>query len=87
MSRKPFKVLQVGREHLLVFQPRPGDERMMLVDRVDEALLGSDAEEQVMDLHRRRDVLNDIYRQWGPQGPDREEPTLPALPAAKEEGE
>lgn len=86
MSRRPFRVLVIGREHVLVFQPREGEDRMMLVDRVDEALLEqADAEEQVLELHRRRDILNDIYRQWGPQEGVRDDQTLLAIPAVREE--
>lgn len=85
MSRRPFRVLVIGREHVLVFQPREGEDRMMLVDRVDEALLGPEAEDQVLELHRRRDILNDIYRQWGPQEGVRDDQTLLAIPAVREE--
>ena len=86
MSRCPFRVLAIGREHVLVFHPREGDDRMMLVDRVDEALLEqAEAEEQVLELHRRRDVLNDIYRKWGaPTGTREGEDTRPALDALDE---
>lgn len=85
MSRRPFRVLVIGSEHVLVFQPREGEDRMMLVDRVDEALLGPEAEDQVLELHRRRDILNDIYRQWGPQEGVRDDQTLLAIPAVREE--
>lgn len=87
MSHRPFKVLQVSREHILVFQAKPNEDRMVLVDRVDEAMIEDEDERlsAVLQLHNRREVLNDIYQEWGPKPEREDDATRPYAASLKEE--
>jgi len=87
VSHRPFKVLQVSREHILVFQAKPNEDRMVLVDRVDEAMIEDEDERlsAVLQLHNRREVLNDIYQEWGPKPEREDDATRPYAASLKEE--
>lgn len=75
----PFKVLLIGREHVLVFQPKPHEEKMVLVDRLNEELVHpKDLEGAVVSIHQRCDVLNRIFRQWGGERREQEDATVPS---------
>lgn len=78
MSR-PFKVLLIGREHVLVFQLKEHEDKMVLVDRIDEDLIHPhDLEGAVVSIHHRCDVLNRIFRQWGPGQKGCDDLTVPS---------
>lgn len=81
---KPFKILKVSREYLLVYQVI--DDEMVLVDRLDSTGLKQEAlEEAWLSLHNRCEVLNEIYRTWGPKTKGREcDETRPAVPVLME---